>query len=254
MASKQYEPPLVLTTPHMTGIPVRDAQWLMAGNTRFGPELAPYKDGEIDSDYGPLTAQATARTKFWVGYPQSSCDGVFGQTLYEYIRPEKWRPLPKEYAARRKQRLAAAAETPGMKAFKLAVGELGYVETPVNRTKYGIDYGFNGVPWCAIFESWCFTHSGYPRFRYAAVEMIYLDARAARNGLRIVRTPQRGDLGLYSHAGSRYAHTSFYDHPIDGASFADLGGNTGQANFSNGGQVARGVRSMGQVLAFVRVG
>lgn len=255
--AKEYASPLVLTTPHMTGQPVKDAQYLLAGHNRF-QGLATYKDGTVDGDYGPLTAQATKSAKFWLGYPQAGCDGVFGQTLYEYLRPNAWRPLPDTYRLRRDQRLEAAAKTPGEIALGLAIGELGYKESPAgsNRTKYGVDYGFNGVPWCAIFESFCFKHSGYTRYHYAAVESIYYDALNNRNGLKIVRSPVAGDVALYSLNSDRFAHTAFFEKWLDQlhGTFQDLGGNTGPADISNGGEVARGQRSMSQVLAFVRVG
>ena len=37
-----------------------------------------------------------------------------------------------------------------------AIAERGYVEAPVNRTKYGVWYSMNSQPWCAIFISWLF--------------------------------------------------------------------------------------------------
>lgn len=254
---KEYDAPLILTTPHLTGQKVKDAQWLLAGNNRFAG-LAPYKDGVIDGDYGPLTAQATKRAKFWTGYPLTSCDQAFGQTLYEYLRPNQWRPLPEAYRLRRDQRIEAAAQTPGATALGLAIGEIGYKESPQfsNRTKYGVDYGFNGVPWCAIFESYCFKHTGHPAYRYAAVEQIYHDAVYGRNSLRIVRSPVAGDIATYSLHGVTYAHTAFFEKWIDQPHglFQDLGGNTGPVDVSNGGEVDRGERTMSQVLAFVRVG
>jgi hypothetical protein len=255
----EFTEPLVLSTPHMTGVKVHDCQWLLAGNNRF-PGLAPYKDGTLDGDYGPLTSQATSRAKFWCGYALSACDGVFGQRIYEYLRPLKWRPLPKSYQVRRAERLAAAAETPGMKALKFGVGELGTTESPAgsNRTKYGVDYGFNGVPWCAIFESYCFKYGATrPSYHYAAVEQIYSDATYGRNGLRIVRTPQAGDVALYSFGTDRFAHTGFFKRWLNqaGGSFEDLAGNTGSGDRSNGGAVALGDwPTVSQVLAFVRVG
>lgn len=36
----------------------------------------------------------------------------------------------------------------------IALAEVGYDETPVNRTKYGEWYGMNGSAWCAMFCSW----------------------------------------------------------------------------------------------------
>jgi hypothetical protein len=253
--SKQYDIPLRLTTPHMAGPKVNDAQWLMAGHSRF-KGLATYKDGTIDGDYGLLTAQATKKAKYWVGYPTASCDMVFGQTLYEYLRPNDWRPLPTEYRDRRAARIAAAAATPGKKALAYAVNEVGNKEYPFgsNLQKYGAWYGFNGVPWCAIFESYCFGHTGWPSYRYAAVEQIVSDARYGRNHLSIVRSPMPGDVIAYKIHGDPYAHTAFFEKWLDpGASFQDLGGNTGPTNISNGGIVMRQERPVSMVTAFVRV-
>jgi hypothetical protein len=253
--SKQYDIPLRLVTPHMTGQKVKDAQWLMAGHNRF-KGLATMKDAQIDGDYGLVSAQATKRAKYWLGYPLSACDMVFGQTVYEYLRPNEWRPLPELYRQRRAVRLKAAASTPGLKAFNVAVTQIGYKETPRNWTKYGAWYGFNGVPWCAIFESWCFAQSGRPSYRYAACEQIVGDARYGRNGLRQVFTPIRGDVVVYTLHGDRYAHTAFFDKWVGaaGGNFIDLGGNTGPSSISNGGMVLRQERSRSMVTAFIRVG
>lgn len=255
--AKEYDVPLRLVTPHMRQVPqVRDAQWLLSGHNRF-KGLAPYKDGVVDAEYGPMTATATARAKYWLGYPDSSIDQVFGQTLYEYLRPNQWRPLPDAYRARREKRLAAAARTPGRLAVEEARKHLGERESPMgsNRTPFGAWYGWNGVAWCAIFESYCFAHSGWKRFHYASVEMIYWDARAGRNGMRIVQTPQLGDLVLYRLHGDSFAHTGFFVRWLTkGSSFRDLGGNTGPSDISNGGMVLEQTRSASIVHAYVRVG
>ena len=42
-------------------------------------------------------------------------------------------------------------------AVKLAKSKVGTIETPVNIQEFGKWYGMNGVPWCAIFVSWCFA-------------------------------------------------------------------------------------------------
>lgn len=240
----------------MHGPKVDDCQYLLSGHNRF-KGLAPLKDAARDGVYGPVTAQATKRAKYWLGYPLASCDQVFGQTIYEYLRTERWRPLPDAYRTRRAARLAAVAATTGQKAFDYAVTQIGYEESPYgsNRTKYGSWYGFNGVPWCAIFESYCFAHSGWSRYHYAACINIYLDAVAGRNWLRRVWTPVRGDVVVFNLHGDPYAHTAFFDQWITkGSTFRDLGGNTGSRSFNNGGAVARGQRDMSQVTAFVRVG
>lgn len=244
-----------MTDANTVGNAVTDAQYLMAGHSRF-KGLATLKDAAVDGVYGPISAAATKRTKFWLGYPTASCDGVFGQTLYEYLRPNDWRPLPDAYAARRAARLkAAAAKTPGDLALDWAITQLGYEESPYgsNRQKYGAEYGFNGVPWCAIFESICFKRVGHAHYRYAACVMIYLDAVAGRNRLRRVYSPRRGDVVVYNLHGDRYAHTGFFEKWLTQDTFQDLGGNTGSRSFNNGGAVARGKRSTSQVTAYIRV-
>jgi len=253
----EFDTPLLLTSPKMAGQRVKDAQWLLAGHTRF-KGLAPYKDGKVDGIYGTVTAAATRSAKYWCGYPAASCDRVFGQTLYEYLRTEHWRPLPKPYQDRRAARLAAVAKTPGVKALEFAVGEIGNHESPYgsNLSKYGAWYGFNGVPWCAIFESYCFAHTGHPAYRYAACEQIYADAAAGRNGLKLVWSPMPGDLSIFNLHGDPFAHTSFFERWIDeqAGTFSDVGGNTGPTNISNGGAVMRQTRQRQLVSHFVRVG
>jgi hypothetical protein len=245
----------------LRGQRVKDAQWLLAGHNRFDG-LAPYKNGAVDGVYGQVTALATRRAKFWLGYPDSGVNDVFGQTLYEYLRKERWRPLPKAYRDRRTARLAAAVKTPGEKALAEAAKHLGVKESPFgsNRQPFGVEYGMNGVPWCAIFESCMFRDSGYVaanghwRFRYSYVPTIYDDARNGRNNLRLVATPQPGDLALFDIHGEPLAHTAFVRVPPSGGYFTDLGGNTGPVNVSNGGAVMSQRRATSMIHAWVRVG
>jgi len=242
---------LRLTTPHMKGQKVKDAQYLMKGNNQL-KGLATYKDGDIDGDYGPLTAQATSRAKYWLGYPARACDQNFGQVVYEYLTGK--RKLPTEYAAMRAQRLSTA-ETPGSRALAVARTQLGTEESPrgSNMQKYGAWYRMNGVPWCAIFCSWDFRQSGYSRFRYSYVPAVHYDAVLARNKLIVVRSPKPGDLVTYTIHGVRDAHIAFFDGwEQTGVSFYDLGGNTGPSDISNGGAVMRQLRQMSMVTAFVR--
>jgi hypothetical protein len=41
-----------------------------------------------------------------------------------------------------------------------ALGQRGYKETSVNKTKFGAAYGVNGVAWCAMFVSWTAAEAG----------------------------------------------------------------------------------------------
>jgi hypothetical protein len=254
MSVKQYTHPCRLTSPHEVSNRVRDIQWLLQGNNRF-KGLAPYKDGEMDNEYGPLTAQAVRSAKKWLGYPASGQTNQFGQTVYEYLRKDDWRPLPTAFRERRddllKQHLSL--QTPGIKAFKFALNERGYKETPVNKTKYGQWYGFNGVAWCDIFVTYCLHHSGWTKRKWSYVGNNMADAQAGRCGTFIVRSPRRGDLVLYKPN----RHIAFFDKWTDQANglFQDLGGNTSDGiGWSNGGEVAFTQRRKSEVQAFVRIG
>ena len=217
------------------------------------PGVATYKDGAIDGDYGPLTAQATFRAKYWLGYPEKAVDRSFGQTIYELLTGTL--KLNADNLSRRKQRLdAVTTETVGQKALAAAIPEIGNTESPPqnNLNKYGSWYGMNGVPWCAIFCSWCFGHTGNPRFRYSYVPTVHEDASVARNSLVIARTVRPGDLALFSWSGQRDAHIEFFEHWINTQTFSSVGGNTGSSSFNNGGAVERNVRYVSNVDVFVR--
>jgi hypothetical protein len=254
---KQYDVPLNLTTPHMHGQKVKDAQWLLAGHNeiKVGGQLATYKNGAIDGDYGTLSAQATYRAKYWLGYPEKEVNRSFGQTIYELLNGTL--KLNADNLRRRKQRLdAVTTETVGQKALAAAIPEIGNHESPAgsNMNKYGSWYGMNGVPWCAIFCSWCFGHSGTTRFRYSYVPTVHSDASYCRNRLCVVRQPVPGDLALFSWSGIRDAHIEFFEKWISqGSTFQTVGGNTGSSSFNNGGAVERNTRYMGNVDVFVRV-
>jgi hypothetical protein len=253
---KQYSVPLELTTPRIQGQRVKDCQWLLAGNNRFAG-LATYKDGAIDGDYGPLTAQATYRTKYWLGYPDRDINRSFGQQLYQYLlKSDPIVKLPAEFASRRKQRLEAAEQSVGRKALEHAVTQIGTVESPFgsNVQKYGLWYGMNGVPWCAIFCSYCFGHTGTTRFRYSYVPAVHSDAQYCRNRLCVVRSPSPGDMACYTFGGVADAHIEFFERWIvQGSTFSAVGGNTGEGNDANGGAVMRRTRYVSNVNAFVRL-
>lgn len=256
-AKAQYAVPLNLTTPLMHGQKVKDAQWLLSGHNEIktGGPLATYKDGAIDGIYGTLTAQATYRAKYWLGYATDAIDRSFGQTLYELLNGSL--KLNADNLRRRKQRLDSVdTGTPGSKALAEAITQIGTKESPrgSNRNPYGSWYGMNGVAWCAIFCSWCFAHSGTTRFRYSYVPALHWDAINVRNGLCVVRSPQPGDMACYNWGHGPDAHVEFFEKwESQGYSFSAVGGNTGSLDFSNGGEVLRSTRYMGNVDAFVRL-
>jgi CHAP domain len=148
-------------------------------------------------------------------------------------------------------------------ALKAARSQLGYSESPAgsNQNKYGSWYGMNGVPWCAIFVSWCFetgTAGGSDSFAkgsyYSYVPYVVSDARNRRRGLSETYNPIPGDLvcydwswdGTFDHIGIFAGGTATSFHAIEG--------NTSTSNQSNGGQVMDRSRSSADAdLVFVRV-
>lgn len=144
----------------------------------------------------------------------------------------------------------------------LAAHFVGVKEYPAgsNLQEFGRWYGDNGVPWCAIFVSYCISHCGRP-FRYAYVPYILADARAGRAGLSVIpatmvdATIRAGfpvlacfdwnKDGTPDHVGFVASLSSGQLHTIEG--------NTGSDNLSNGGEVLRAIRAVDLAEAFVKV-
>ena len=153
-------------------------------------------------------------------------------------------------------------------ALSKAITQLGMKESPPesNNQKYGSWYGMNGVPWCAIFVTWCYEQGAFdlgldsPSFvkgsYYSYCPYIVSDARSNRRGLKTTDDPIPGDLVVYDWQGDTvYDHVGLFEKWTSGQSqFQAIEGNTSLSNDSNGGEVMRRSRSKtGQGTVFVRV-
>jgi hypothetical protein len=212
---------LDITSPHMKGQLVRDAQFLLQGDNRYSKTdhpVHPYK-GKVDGVYGEATAHAADRARYVLGYPNNKiAGGHFGAELRSYLLPKTSKdakPLPKAYNIRRYARLklearkakqAAKANTPKKLALAAALSQVGYHESGTNWTKFGAWYGFNGVAWCAIFVSWCLNEAGKHVKTALAFQWEYW-GRAGANGLSITYNPEPGDIVVY-HNGE--GHTGLF--------------------------------------------
>lgn len=146
------------------------------------------------------------------------------------------------------------------KVIQTALGEVGVVESPKgsNRTKYGLWYGVNGQPWCAIWTSWVFHHAGYPLPKIqppcpsGAAYCPYIEHYAKKVG-EWHSKPQPGDLALF-HFGKKLAvHIGIVESVHkSGASFYSIEGNTGTTNQDNGGRVMRRKRWVSLCRGFYR--
>jgi hypothetical protein len=262
----EFAIPLVLTSPRIRGERVKDAQYLLGGANVFKQDFAP---GPADGEYGPTSAGAAHRAKWFLGYPRRRCDKVFGQKLYELLTGK--RKLTALERARRNARLKAAEKHGAIKrkALALARVEAGkhVTESPAgsNLQPYGAWYGWNGVAWCAIFFSWCNVHAGdrvaFKRGSFSAsCEEIWGAARGGSRHLSFTRDPQAGDAAIYSFDRSNpYDHIGRFSRWIDKRTgvFEAIEGNTSFGSDSNGGAVMVRQRSTSDLAVpgvFVRLG
>src|SRR5437773_8306822 len=104
---------LKLTSPYMRG---SDVERLQRGLIKGG-----YLQAEADGVYGPMTAQAVGRSKFWLGYRVP--DQTAAALLLSYLEGKATTPEMKKRAAQRKK---AKPRTPMReKALKWLSGHIG---------------------------------------------------------------------------------------------------------------------------------
>ena len=231
-----------LTSPLMRGDEVKTVQRTLAGANKFKEN---YRPGTVDGKFGTQTASACYRAKWALGYPKSQLQRTYGPTLHNYLKGTT--PLPDAYKRRRADRKKSAASITslGQKALTRAKTKIGVTESPFgsNRQEFGVWYGFNGVPWCAIFMTWCFVGVGSKAFirgsRYSYVGAIVANARAGGRGLMVTNTPRAGDLVCWGDQ-----HVGIFEGRVTG------GYTSIEGKWSN--KVARVKHSWGGVV-FVRV-
>jgi hypothetical protein len=255
---------LALTSPHTKGDDVLHLQKLLKSNIAHIDYMP---DAQPDGEFGTLTAQAVRRAEYWFGYPTpvQSC----GTILPAYLDGSKKLPLNQRLrrAARLRRARAEAALPLRAKAFHEALKHVGTTEQPPgsNLNPFGKWYGYNGVPWCAEFMSYCYSVAGSKNVkrlaRWAYCPFIVADARAGRNGLTVTKNPQQGDIVLYDWDNDGVAdHVGLFDKwVVQGSSFASVEGNTSPTNASNGGQVVHygtgdfHARSVTDVICFAHL-
>lgn len=245
----EFDPPVVLSSPHEKGQRVRDAQYVLNGHNFFAVD---WLKGDVDGEWGLVSGQAANKARWDLGYPAALCDSeVFGQTLFNFLRTDGNRTrLPLTYLARRKTRLRAAQSVKA-KALAFAITQIGTEESPAgsNRQKYGSWYGFNGVAWCAIFVSYCNVVGGgdtkvFRRgSRTAYAYWTENAARAGQYGLRVTTDPEPGDVVVYHYHDG---HTGIFEKWINRTTglFSTIEGNTSASSDDNGGAVKRRERSL----------
>ncbi len=136
--------------------------------------------------------------------------------------------------------MAIPASTAAARALAHGKSFLGYRESPArsNRTRFGKQYGWDGVPWCVIFV-WCIlqdTGSSGGVIKTASTGAM---ERWAKSVGRTVTTPRAGDLIILRNSRGATIHTEFV-YSYAGGRLLGLGGNTsgGPGSVADGGTVA----------------
>lgn len=151
------------------------------------------------------------------------------------------------------------------RAVTLAMRDEGYAENPSgsNLTKFGAEFGQNGVPWCGMAVASWWKRAGFEVSRELALEIDYVPqllalAKQRKHGLFPVgkNRVRRGDAVAFNFPGGERAdHVGLFVRWIDRRSgdFESVEGNTSKrGSQSNGGAVERQIRNMNQVAGFVR--
>jgi hypothetical protein len=154
--------------------------------------------------------------------------------------------------------------SPGRRALAEALRHVGVKESPPgsNRTMFGRWFGVDGVPWCAIFASYCFDvgagvvlcrgwHGAGTGPRGVAY-VPTLSAWLRATGRAVTGPPQPGDIAVFDWDGGLPDHVGIViaAHPrgID-----TVEGNTAVGNDSDGGEVMRRKRELRSVAVFGRI-
>lgn len=141
------------------------------------------------------------------------------------------------------------------KVVKTALAERGYVEKPVNRTKYAqaLYPAGDGQPWCGYFTSWTFYIGTNQKLAWDHFNSYYtpaIIAWARKNGAWKTSNPQPGDWCLMNFPGG-----DFTDHvgiTLEGVT--NIEGNTAPSNGgsqNNGGGVYIRGRSRSMINGWV---
>jgi hypothetical protein len=153
----------------------------------------------------------------------------------------------------------------GRRALAEALRHVGVKESPAgsNRTPFGRWFGVDGVPWCAIFASYCFDvgagvvlcrgwHGAgvYPRgVAYVPTLAAWLKA----TDRWVEAKPRAGDLAIFDWDGGVPDHVGIVISVHAKGRLRTVEGNTGSGSNTNGGEVMRRSRSHAQAIGFGRL-
>jgi CHAP domain len=131
-----------------------------------------------------------------------------------------------------------------------AKAEIGTVEVPDNKTKYGKFTGHDGQPWCGSFVMWCAAQIGFkgmPNCVYtpAGAEAFKGQGRWSNHE---TAKPQPGDIAFFSFDGKGIEHVGIVVKDNGDGTMTTIEGNTSPdikptGSQANGGEVALKTRA-----------
>lgn len=252
---------LKLASPLMRGTDVRVVQKLLKGKNPWKKDFRP---GRVDGKFGPYSAAAVKRAKFFLGYPTRQVNGHAGESFVGFLSGE---PTPRLFKARAKKRRAAVRKRLSLRAKALdsAVKKLGMTENPAGSNQNALTrwwYGDNtGAPWCAISVSHSYIEAGSKAFSkgrdFAYVPYIEHAAKLGRGLMRVNPGEAKpGDVVTFEFSGDHTSdHVGLFVKWKDrrAGSFVAVEGNTAVGNDANGGKQMLRDRTMNQVAQVIRV-
>lgn len=130
-------------------------------------------------------------------------------------------PIIAEAATTSKVAVSSAKKNQASNLVKIASKEIGYKEGKKDKTKYGMWYGLQNNPWCAMFVSWCANKAGISKniipMHSACLEGVkWFKKKGLWHGRNYV--PKPGDIIYFtkSHVGIVESVTNGYVNTIEG--------------------------------------
>jgi surface antigen len=136
-------------------------------------------------------------------------------------------------------------QTPA-RLIEIALGEVGYVEEPVNVTKYGKHTMADGLPWCGSFVMWCCAKAN---IKIPNVISTAAGAQKFKDQNRWSEVPQKGWLAFmdFPHDGiDRISHIGIVVDVKENSIVCVEGNTSGTGDQRNGGMVMIKERQTGK--------
>lgn len=146
---------------------------------------------------------------------------------------------------------------------EIAKLEIGTIEEPDNMDKYGEWYGRNGVPWCAMFVSFCLNRAGVKLqietdkgFHSCPAALTWFKD----NNQFFTTNPLPGDIVFFDWREEKTGkpdgvanHVALFDRFDEQGNIVTIDGNSPPDDHSNGGEVRYRVRCVDeQVMGYAR--